>query len=1128
MAAQAELLPFAASDRPGFRLQRLEVLNWGTFHQRVWKLEPGGADLLLTGDIGSGKSTLVDALTTLLVAPQKLAYNRAAGAEARERSLRSYVLGHYKSVRDEEGSGGKAAKEVSLRDVSSYSVILGHFRSDDLNQDLTLAQLFWFREPVGQPARCYVVAERALSTPEHFAGFGGDVARLKKRLRQLGAEVFDSFPPYAAAFRRRLGIPSEQALELFHQTVSMKSVGNLTDFVRRHMLEPFPVERRLQALIGHFDDLTRAHQAILKAKDQIDRLRPLVADCDRYQSLEAEVARLRRAREALEVHFAAIKRDLLDKRLEKLAAEREKKRLARQRLDEERRRLQARRDELRQAIAEHGGDRLERLKRDIELKERECRQRRRQAESYAELAAAVGLPGKLDADTFVANRKALALELETLESRRAELQNRHTEASVAFRQLHDAHGELVQEIDSLKRRPSNIPDRMQRLRQALCQALELAEEELPFAGELIQVREDERAWEGAIERLLHQFGLSLLVPDRHYAAVSAWVDRVHLGGRLVYYRVRQEAPRPRPSLQPGSLVDKLEIKPDSAFYAWLEQELAQRFDYACCDTIEDFRRAKRAVTSSGQVKSGGDRHEKDDRHRIDDRRHYVLGWSNAAKIAALERERTDLEVRMQRHADTIAALARELKDLERRRDNLLRLAEYRDFQLLDWQPLALEIAELARQRQELEAASDLLRTLQGQLDELEETLGQVEERRETLIGELSVLEDQIAQRQAEREACEGLLATRSAGIEADLANLAQWQAEALGEARLILETCEAREKDYRRWLTARIDALDKQIGRLRERIVRTMNDYRHAYPADTREVDADPAAAGDYRAMLDALERDDLPRFEARFRALLNENTLREIANFQAQLHKERQAIRERIDAINQALHGIDYNPGRYIRLEVRDNLDSDIRDFRHELRLCTEGALTASDDPAEAEARFLKVKALIERFRGREGSAELDRRWTAKVTDVRNWFLFSASERWREDDTEHEHYADSGGKSGGQKEKLAYTVLAASLAYQFGLAADPHRARSFRLVVIDEAFGRGSDESARYGLELFRRLGLQLLIVTPLQKIHVIEPYVAAVGYVFNRDGRQSLLRQLTIEEYRAEREAYRENGGN
>ncbi|MCY1364135.1 putative exonuclease SbcCD, C subunit [compost metagenome] len=165
-------------------------------------------------------------------------------------------------------------------------------------------------------------------------------------------------------------------------------------------------------------------------------------------------------------------------------------------------------------------------------------------------------------------------------------------------------------------------------------------------------------------------------------------------------------------------------------------------------------------------------------------------------------------------------------------------------------------------------------------------------------------------------------------------------------------------------------------------------------------------------------------------------------------------------------------------------------------------------------------MRKIIERFRGREGSSEADRRWTRKVCDVRNWFVFAASERWREDDSEHEHYSDSGGKSGGQKEKLAYTVLAASLAYRFGLEWGATRSRTFRFVVIDEAFGRGSDESARYGLELFKKLNLQLLIVTPLQKIHIIEPYVASVGFVHNQQGRESMLRCLSIEEYRREKE--------
>ena len=251
------------------------------------------------------------------------------------------------------------------------------------------------------------------------------------------------------------------------------------------------------------------------------------------------------------------------------------------------------------------------------------------------------------------------------------------------------------------------------------------------------------------------------------------------------------------------------------------------------------------------------------------------------------------------------------------------------------------------------------------------------------------------------------------------------------------------------------------------------------------------------------------------------------MAHFHSQLSRERETIKERIALINQSLTQIDYNPGRYIALSAQLTGDADVRDFQTDLRACLDGTLSGTDDSLEAsqysEAKFLQVKHIIERLRGREGQAELDRRWAAKVTDVRNWFVFAASERWKEDDREHEHYSDSGGKSGGQKEKLAYTILAASLAYQFGLdlqVSGETASRSFRFVVIDEAFGRGSDESAQYGLQLFKKLNLQLLIVTPLQKIHIIEPFVASVGFVHNEEGRASKLRNLTIEEYRAEKD--------
>ena len=1111
--------------RSGFRLARLEVFNWGTFHNRVWGLDLQGDNALLTGDIGSGKSTLVDAVTTLLVPAQKITYNKAAGAEARERTLRSYVLGHF---RTERGGSGLAARPVALRDANTYSVILARFVNEALRQTVTLAQVFWLKDAQGQPARLYIVADAALSIAEHFSGFGTEIGQLRKRLRGLAAvETYDAFPAYGAAWRRRFGIENEQALDLFYQTVSMKSVGNLTEFVREHMLEAFAVEPRIAALIGHFDDLNRAHDAVLKAKAQIARLAPLVADGDAHTTLSSGRQELLACREVLHPWFASQKLDLLVKRLAGLDGDltRIAARIAKD--VEQRNRQRAERDDLKRAIADNGGDRIERIKQEIAAQQREKDERLRRARQYDDLAAAIDMPGVSDVDGFLANQGAFAAATEAAEAGRAENQNALTETSVEFRDLKTQHAELASELASLRKRRSNIPRRMLDLRAELCSASGLAEDALPFIGELIQVRPEERAWEGAIERLLHNFGLSILVADSHYAKVSEWVNRTHLGERLVYFRVRAQggsAGADHGTLHPASLVRKVAVKPDSGFYGWLEGELAKRFDYACCDSLDDFRRERQAITRTGQIKAGADRHEKDDRHRVDDRSRYVLGWSNEDKIAALEATSRGVEARMGAIAGRIGELQKNLKALQSRLDALQKLAVFESFRDLDWRPAVSEIERLERERRELEAAADVLRALQGQLATLEEAMATTEDDLRAGGADQARLEEKRGQAKLLITDCEtALSAIDSDAAGALFAKLEAMREEVPGPKTLTVESCDNRERDMRDWLQARIDAEDKKISRLAEKIVRAMEEYRGAYPLDAQEADASVAAVGEYRAMLDRLAADDLPRFESRFKTLLNENTIREVANFQSQLNRERQTVRERINAINGSLSDIDYNPARYIVLEAEATTDAEIRDFQQDLRACTEGSLTGSEEETYSEAKFLQVRRIIERFRGREGTAELDRRWTAKVTDMRGWFTFSASERWREDDREHEHYSDSGGKSGGQKEKLAYTVLAASLAYHFGLEAGAASARSFRFVVIDEAFGRGSDESARYGLELFQRLGLQLLVVTPLQKIHIIEPYVSNVGFVHNEEGRLSMLRNLSIEEYRAEQAARR-----
>jgi uncharacterized protein YPO0396 len=1102
----------------GFRLMRLEVLNWGTFDKRVWSLNLDGRNALRTGDIGSGKSTLVDAVTTLLVPAHRIAYNKAAGADARERSLRSYVLGHYKSERNELSGN---AKPVALRDANSYSVILGVFHNAGFDKTITLAQVFWIKDAVGQPERLYAVAEKVLSIADDFGHFGSAIDALRKRLRKSGVTLCDTFPPYGALFRRHFGIEGEQAMELFHQTVSMKSVGNLTDFVRHHMLEPFDVAPRIAALIGHFDDLNRAHESVLKAKQQVELLTPLVADCDRHAALVAATDALRGGRDALKPHFARIKLDLLTIRLATLNEDLTRDSAKVKKLEEQRQAQRMQERELRLNMAESGGDRIERIGAEIGRLQHEVDRRKGNANRYDELRRELGLLQVASVEDLLAQQQTCQQLQDQATTRADSLQNAFTEANVAFAQGRAEHDELAREITSLKGRRSNIDAQQITMRAELCAALGLREDSMPFVGELLEVRDDQRDWEGAIERLLHNFGLSLLVPDAQYAQVADWVDQTRLKGRLVYFRVRPGVRAEQPSLHVDSLVRKISVKPDSPFYAWLDREVSHRFDVACCATQEQFRRETRAITRAGQIKATGERHEKDDRHRLDDRSRYVLGWSNAAKLAALDGKRRVLEARLGHIGKELGELDREQKSLKTRLASLAKLVEYKDYRELDWRLVALEVTKLDDERTQLNAASDVLRALTARLAALDTEMIGTEKGLTEQRDRRAKAEQKISDAQALRSQAEAFL--EDALPAGTVARLLALQKEALGTQAITIESCDNREREMRDWLQKAIDADDRLQKRLVEKIIDAMRSFSTRYPLETQEVDVSVASAGEYRTLLGKLSADDLPRFEARFKELLNQNTIREVAQFSSQLARERETIKERIARINQSLTQIDYNPGRFIVLEAQMATDAEVRDFQSELRNCLEGSVSGvaeADDGQYSEVKFLQVKHIIERLRGREGQGEQDRRWTQKVTDVRNWFVFAGSERWREDGREHEHYSDSGGKSGGQKEKLAYTILAASLAYQFGLVMGETRSRSFRFVVIDEAFGRGSDESAQYGLKLFEQLNLQLLIVTPLQKIHIIEPYVASVGFVVNEEGRDSKLRNLSIEDYRTEKD--------
>ena len=1109
---------------PGFRLDRLELLNWGTFNDRVWILSANSRNTLVTGDIGSGKSTIVDAITTLLLPANRISYNKAAGAETRERSLRSYVLGHFKSERNETTG---ATAPVALRDATKFSVILGVFTNEGYGETVTIAQVFWMPggDRAGQPARLYVTADSALSINPHFSDFGTEMTQLRKRLRaHPGVLIHDAFPQYGKDFRRRLGIESEQAMELFHQTVSMKSVGNLTQFVREHMLEPFDAAKATRDIVAHFEDLTKAHEAVQRAQAQLGVLTPLIADCDAHDKVAAEIAALTAQREALRYYFADHKLRLVDGLLSHLCTERTRLTVQARQLADRLDGLRVRERSLHVERAGHGGDRLAQIEQRLTDLEKSRAKRAARAVSFAESLTKVGLDPVMTAEHFAVRRGQIAAARGAAQESIAASQNNLTEVAVAKRKLDEEAAEVNAELRSLQARKNNIPARDLEVRERLCRELRLTEESLPFAGELIAVREDEADWEGAAERLLHGFALSVLVPERHYAAVSDWINGHHLSSRIVYYRVPQAAgTTPPPDLYGTTLASRLEVK-DSPFASWLDRELAHRADLECVETMAEFRRMPKAITKAGQVKGAGGRHEKDDRFRIDDRRRYVLGWSNerkidamigratalAALITAADKERVDYDAALQaaiEHGQILAGLDA--------------TTEFAD---IDYESVVNEIADLRQEHDRLTAASAELARLDADLKTVAERITGAEREMAEMNTRLGRTGQSISDAEAEQRSARAILADPACDLaRGQFPAIAGLLAEAGHAPPATPGVCGAAETTAERVITGLAEKRADRRGRLATRIVTAMDRFRGQYPVETSELDSAVEAADGYRELHSRLSRDDLPRFRSRFKTYLNKNTIMEIAQFQAQLNRQSDLIRERIDTINRSLVDVDYNRDRYIRLEPELTPNTEIKDFRSDLRACTDNAVSPDpNDDHYSEQKFLQVKRIIERFKGREGQTDTDQKWTKLVTDVRNWFTFSASERWRADDTEYERYADSAGKSGGQKEKLAYTILAASLAYQFKLEWGVAKSRTFRFAVIDEAFGRGSDESTKFALELFGKLGLQLLIVTPLQKIHVIEPFVSSVGFVDNPTSMDSRLRNLTIEEYHQQRLAH------
>jgi uncharacterized protein YPO0396 len=212
---------------------------------------------------------------------------------------------------------------------------------------------------------------------------------------------------------------------------------------------------------------------------------------------------------------------------------------------------------------------------------------------------------------------------------------------------------------------------------------------------------------------------------------------------------------------------------------------------------------------------------------------------------------------------------------------------------------------------------------------------------------------------------------------------------------------------------------------IEEKILTAMTMYIKEFYEDKTDLSVNIASLNGFERILIRIEEDDLPRHENRFRVYMDEKITDDLHFLNNALNREQLEIRSKIETLNASLRQLEYNPGTYMRLDVRDANDPQIGDFRRRMSECIDNSFVAN--VSISEARYKKIEALIKEL-------ETEPNWTEKVIDVRRWFTFIARELDATTEESKSSYDDSSGQSGGEKAKLAFTILVASIAYQYDI----------------------------------------------------------------------------------------------
>lgn len=1085
-----------------FILQELHLYNWGAFagrHQVA--IDPGNSALI--GPTGSGKTTLVDALMTLLCASPR--YNLAStGGHESDRDLVSYVRGasgQGNDSGDHIARAGRCATGIAARLVrGAESVWLGTLLwFDGSSQSAADMQKRWFfAQGAGHSLDLWL--------EEQHSGGARALTRLAKDSE--GLQMFSSKAPYLAKLHSFFEV-SPNAFTLLNRAAGLKQLNSIDEIFRELVLDDHSAFEDAQKVVDGFAELASIHADLELANAQYVSLLPLRDLAAREQQQAQHLVHLQALQQQLPHWFAAQGVQWWGERSTQLqaqmAARGDALRAAQEHVNTTRKVEQ----DLHGQYLQAGGANIDVLRENIDHARKELARVQGNLAQYQALARNLGLGDHAGADHLISYQAQAQAAMAQIDAQEAGLQA-DTERAIA--QAHNAHtrlNEVQAEYDAVRQRPgSNLPMEHQRFRAELADHLGLPEGDLPFTAELVEVRKAEQAWRGAIERALGSHRLRILVPHPAMHTALQWVNQRHNKLHVRLLEVRDATPA---AFLADGFARKLNLKP-AASTAHLNtlRHLLHGLDRHCVPDVETLERTPHAMTAQGLMSSQSGHFDKQDQKRLD--QDWMTGFDNRDRLVHLlqQKELLALEYQALKAKKTQTLHAQRRAQEQRQLWAALQALRYEDLDTAaaqtqlqhkeqQLQALLHPDSDTAQAQQRWEAAQTHTRAAEGQLRDLQTAQTQDETLRAA------------AQKQ------HGVYQTRSTDtfvIDADFA--AQLARAGHRLPPLDGDNLEAQERDAGSAVQAKTAEASKKLGTLHTDIVRQMGKAKHedrgALADHAQEVDALPH----YLQRLQVLEEEALPHKRQRFQEYLNNTSQQGVDTLLNGIAAQVADIEERMAQLNHTLQRVDFQPGRYLQLEPRAVVHQSLQELnRAQAQLRTE---SLRDDGGQSHYRALRaiveiLQTHVSNRRSKAAQALLDARYRLQFAVL---VLDRASGQLLERRT------GSQGGSGGEKEIIASYVLTASLSY--ALCPDGASRPVFGSIVLDEAFSKSSQAVAARIIQALREFGLHALFVTPNKEVRLLRNHTRS-AVVVHRRGAQATLASLRWEEIDAFRRSASSN---